>query len=114
MLGMLQMLLVLLLQGPGSALSCSWMEHKYQLYRDSSLTQLNAMVSLQSVFMWTLDGLQQFILPYHQVNSSVSFNSTEDADLEDVLTFPDELYSQASRAEVTALPLTFITVSAQS
>uniref|UniRef100_A0A8C6SP71 Interferon phi 4 n=1 Tax=Neogobius melanostomus TaxID=47308 RepID=A0A8C6SP71_9GOBI len=57
---MLRILLVCALVGAGSALSCRWMERKYQEYRDSSLAQLNAMV--------------------------------------DAVTFPNELYNQASKA----------------
>uniref|UniRef100_A0A8C6SQK3 Uncharacterized protein n=1 Tax=Neogobius melanostomus TaxID=47308 RepID=A0A8C6SQK3_9GOBI len=50
------------------------MERKYQEYRDSSLAQLNAMA-----------------------NNTISINSTED--YEDAVTFPNELYNQASKAE---------------
>uniref|UniRef100_A0A8C6WIE8 Interferon phi 4 n=1 Tax=Neogobius melanostomus TaxID=47308 RepID=A0A8C6WIE8_9GOBI len=70
---MFRILLVCALVGAGSALSCRWMERKYQEYRDSSLAQLNAMA-----------------------NNTISINSTED--YEDAVTFPNELYNQASKA----------------
>ncbi|XP_055085268.1 interferon a3-like [Periophthalmus magnuspinnatus] len=73
---MFRMILVCALVGAGSALSCRWMEHKYRDYRDNSLGLLNAMVN----------------------NSISSINSTEDADLEDAVAFPNELYNVASKA----------------
>ncbi|XP_072312596.1 interferon a3-like [Eucyclogobius newberryi] len=73
---MFRMLLVCALVGTGSALSCRWMEHKYEEYRDNSLDLLNAMGN----------------------NSINAINSTEDADLEDALAFPNELYNLASKA----------------
>uniref|UniRef100_A0A3B4AMM9 Uncharacterized protein n=1 Tax=Periophthalmus magnuspinnatus TaxID=409849 RepID=A0A3B4AMM9_9GOBI len=76
---MFRMILVCALVGAGSALSCRWMEHKYRDYRDNSLGLLNAMVN----------------------NSISSINSTEDADLEDAVAFPNELYNVASKAIVS-------------
>uniref|UniRef100_A0A4W6GAY1 Uncharacterized protein n=1 Tax=Lates calcarifer TaxID=8187 RepID=A0A4W6GAY1_LATCA len=57
----------------GSSLSCRWMDHKFRQYSENSLDLLDTMVN----------------------NST---NSTEDAEVEDTVAFPNDLYSQASKA----------------
>ncbi|XP_055006002.1 interferon a3-like [Boleophthalmus pectinirostris] len=73
---MFRMILLCALVGAGSALSCRWIEHNYGDYRDNSLVLLSAVGN----------------------NSISSFNSTEDADLQDTVAFPNELYNHASNA----------------
>ncbi|GLD60087.1 uncharacterized protein AKAME5_001202800 [Lates japonicus] len=65
--------LFLALYSAGSSLSCRWMDHKFTQYSENSLDLLDTMVN----------------------NST---NSTEDAEVEDTVAFPNDLYSQASRA----------------
>uniref|UniRef100_A0A4W6F2V7 Uncharacterized protein n=1 Tax=Lates calcarifer TaxID=8187 RepID=A0A4W6F2V7_LATCA len=60
----------------GSSLSCRWMDHKFRQYSENSLDLLDTMVN----------------------NST---NSTEDAEVEDTVAFPNDLYSQASKASVS-------------
>ncbi|XP_040885106.1 interferon a3-like [Toxotes jaculatrix] len=57
----------------GSSLSCRWMDHKFRQYSENSLDLLNTMAN----------------------NST---NTTEDAEVEDTVAFPNNLYSQASEA----------------
>uniref|UniRef100_A0A4W6BP53 Uncharacterized protein n=1 Tax=Lates calcarifer TaxID=8187 RepID=A0A4W6BP53_LATCA len=65
--------LFLALYSAGSSLSCRWMDHKFRQYSENSLDLLDTMVN----------------------NST---NSTEDAEVEDTVAFPNDLYSQASKA----------------
>uniref|UniRef100_A0A8D3C6U8 Interferon a3-like n=1 Tax=Scophthalmus maximus TaxID=52904 RepID=A0A8D3C6U8_SCOMX len=57
----------------GSALSCRWMDHKFRQYSENSLDLLRTMAH----------------------NST---NSTEEAEVEETVAFPNDLYSQASKA----------------
>ncbi|XP_056221226.1 interferon a3-like [Seriola aureovittata] len=57
----------------GSSLSCRWMDHKFRQYSKNSLDLLDTMVN----------------------NST---NTTEDAEVEHTVAFPNDLYSQASKA----------------
>ncbi|XP_035469301.1 interferon a3-like [Scophthalmus maximus] len=61
------------LYSAGSALSCRWMDHKFRQYSENSLDLLRTMAH----------------------NST---NSTEEAEVEETVAFPNDLYSQASKA----------------
>ncbi|XP_027144877.1 interferon a3-like isoform X1 [Larimichthys crocea] len=65
--------LSLSLYSAGSSLSCRWVDHKFRQHSETSLDLLNTMAN----------------------NST---NSTEDAQVEDTVAFPNDLYSQASKA----------------
>nr|XP_046234040.1 interferon a3-like [Scatophagus argus] len=56
-----------------SSLSCRWMDHKFKEYSESCLDLLSVM-------------------------GNNSTNSTEDAEVQDAVAFPDDLYNQASQA----------------
>uniref|UniRef100_A0A3B4UD56 Uncharacterized protein n=1 Tax=Seriola dumerili TaxID=41447 RepID=A0A3B4UD56_SERDU len=64
------------LYSAGSSLSCRWMDHKFRQYSENSLDLLETMVN----------------------NST---NTTEDAEVEHTVAFPNDLYSQASKASVS-------------
>nr|AFP94214.1 IFN2 [Oplegnathus fasciatus] len=65
--------LFLSLCSAGSSLSCRWLDHKFRQHSENSLDLLETMVN----------------------NST---NTTEDAGVKDTVAFPNELYSQASKA----------------
>ncbi|XP_034435455.1 interferon a3-like [Hippoglossus hippoglossus] len=65
--------LCLCLYSAGSAMSCKWMDHKFKQFSENSLDLLDMMVH----------------------NST---NTTEDAEVEENVAFPEDLYSQVSQA----------------
>ncbi|XP_049419755.1 interferon a3-like [Epinephelus fuscoguttatus] len=69
----LLVLLSLSLYSAGSSLSCRWVDHKFRQHSEESLALLDTMAS----------------------NST---NTTGDAEVDDTVSFPNHLYSQASKA----------------
>ncbi|XP_058477476.1 interferon a3-like [Solea solea] len=72
--GILFVCLFLGLYSGGSALRCRWMDQKFKQYSENYLELLQMMVN------------------------NTNTNSTEDAEMEETVAFPYDLYSQASKA----------------